>query len=212
MIELKLSISKSKNSESYYVAKSYINSKGKSTSVNIRKLGTLKELSEKLGTDRAGVIAWCKKEVEKETQKYKAEKQIQQVVIPFDTTKKIEMNQRKQFSVGYLYLQSIYYQLQLDKTCKKIKRKYNYEYDLNAILSDLVYTRILYPRSKLSSYHAAQKFLESPKYDIHEIYRALSVLAKESDFIQSEVYKNSSFVSRSFCSIEVLYSFNMSSI
>ena len=43
---MKVTTSKSKNSESFYIAKSFINNAGKSTSVNIRKLGTLKELSE----------------------------------------------------------------------------------------------------------------------------------------------------------------------
>lgn len=38
-----------KNSESFYIAKSYINNEGKSTSVNVRKLGTLKELLIKHG-------------------------------------------------------------------------------------------------------------------------------------------------------------------
>ena len=49
---MKLVISKSKNSESYYIAQSYKNSDGKSTSKTIRKLGTLKDLKEKLNTDR----------------------------------------------------------------------------------------------------------------------------------------------------------------
>ncbi len=43
---------------------------------------------------------------------------------------------------------------------------------------------------------AAQNFLEPPKYKLHDVYRALSVLAEESDYIQSEVYKNSNFLIR----------------
>ena len=45
---MRITTSKSKNSESFYIAKSYMNASGKSTSMNIRKLGTLKELSERL--------------------------------------------------------------------------------------------------------------------------------------------------------------------
>ncbi len=41
---MKITTFKSKNSESFYIAKSYINNKGKSTSVNVRKLGNLNEL------------------------------------------------------------------------------------------------------------------------------------------------------------------------
>ncbi|WP_442876658.1 IS1634 family transposase [Eisenbergiella porci] len=98
------------------------------------------------------------------------------------------------FQGGYLFAQSIYYGLRLDKTCRKIKSRHKYQFDLNAILSDLIYNRILDPQSKESAYHAAQEFLEPPSYELHDVYRALSILAAESDFIQSEVFKNSNFL------------------
>jgi hypothetical protein len=41
---MRVTTSKSKNAESFYISKSYINDKGVSTSVIVRKLGTLKEL------------------------------------------------------------------------------------------------------------------------------------------------------------------------
>ena len=82
------------------------------------------------------------------------------------------------------------------KVCRKIKAKHKYEYDLNAILSDLIFTRILDPNSKRSSFKSAQSFLEAPSYELHDIYRALNVLAEECDFIQSEAYKNSHFVTK----------------
>lgn len=68
---MKVTTSKSKNSESFYIAKSFVNNAGKSTSVNIRKLGTLKELSERLHTDRDGVMAWAKERARLETEKEK---------------------------------------------------------------------------------------------------------------------------------------------
>lgn len=191
---MRVSISKSKNAESFYITKSYINDKGKSTSKIIRKLGTLSELSEKLNTDRDGVLAWAKDQAAQETAKYKADRQEKTVLIPFHADRMLDYHQQKFFMGGYLFLQSVYYELKLDRICRKIKSKHSYEYDLNAILSDLIYTRILAPDSKRSSFRAAQKFLEPPSYELHDIYRALSVLASECDLIQSEVYKNSHFV------------------
>ena len=41
---MRVTTSKSKNAESFYITKGYINDKGVSTSVIVRKLGTLKEL------------------------------------------------------------------------------------------------------------------------------------------------------------------------
>lgn len=41
---MRVTTSKSKNAESFYISKGYVNDKGVSTFVIIRKLGTLKEL------------------------------------------------------------------------------------------------------------------------------------------------------------------------
>lgn len=191
---MRVTSTKSKNSESFYITRSYINAKGISTSETVRKLGTLADLMKKLDTDRDGVVAWAKEQAEIETRKYKENEEIKTVLIPFHADRQLDYNVRKCYTGGYLYLQQIYYQLQLDKTCQKIKHKYKYAYDLNAILSDLIYTRVLSPGSKLSSYKEASRFLEAPTYELHDVYRALTVLAKECDFIQAEAYKNSRFV------------------
>lgn len=191
---MKLNISKSKNSESFYIAKSYINNKGVSTSTIVRKLGTLEELLIEHGPTRDDVVTWAKSEVKLETEKYKKEQETKTVQITFHADRKLDYGQQRLFQGGYLFAQSIYYGLQLDKTCRKIKSRHKYHFDLNAILSDLIYNRILDPKSKASAYQAAQKFLEPPTYELHDIYRALSILADESDFIQSEVFKNSNFL------------------
>lgn len=193
-IIMRVSITKSKNSESFYITKSYINDKGKSTSKIIRRLGTLCELSEMLQTDRDGVLAWAREQAAIETEKYKKEEQEKTVLIPFHADRMLDYHQRKFFEGGCLFLQSVYYELRLGRTCRKIRDNYKYRYDLNAILSDLIYTRILDPGSKRSSFKAASGFPEPPRYELHDIYRALSVLAGECDLIQSEVYKNSRFV------------------
>ena len=191
---MKLNISKSKNSESFYIAKSYINDKGVSTSVIVRKLGTLDELIVDHGPTRNDVVAWAKNEVKIETEKYKKQQETKSVKVTFHADRKLEYSQQRLYQGGYLFAQSIYYGLKLDKACRKIKAKHKYQFDLNAILSDLIYNRILDPQSKLSSYKAAKKFLEPPSYELHDIYRALSILASENDLIQSEVFKNSNFL------------------
>ena len=112
-------------------------------------------------------------------------------MVPFHSNKLMDYHKQKLFTGGYLFLQSVYYGLKMDSICRKIKSRYKFEYDLNAILSDLIYTRVLVPSSKSSSLRTAEQFLEPPTYRLHDVYRALSVLAREMDFIQAEVYKNS---------------------
>ena len=161
---MKVMTTKSKNSESFYIAKSYINNQGKSTSKIIRKLGTLAELSEMLHTDRDGVMAWAREQAKIETQKYKQETEDAVVMIPFHSNRLMDYNRKKLFEGGYLFLQSIYYGLNMDSVCRKIKYRHRYQFDLNAILSDLIYTRILEPSSKASSFKAAGNFLETPSF------------------------------------------------
>ena len=134
VIIVRITTSKSKNSESFYITQSYTNANGKSTSKTIRKLGTLAELSAQLHTDRDGVVEWANEQARLETLKYKSEKEDATVMIPFHSNRLMDYHKQKLFSSGYLFLQSIYYGLKLDSVCRKIKSRHKFEYDLNAIL------------------------------------------------------------------------------
>ena len=193
---MNLHITKSKNAESFYIAKSYAKANGSTSSVIVRKLGTLNQLLVEHGPTRDDVLAWAKNEVKLETEKYKKEKEAKTVLIPFHADRQLDYDRQQFFRGGYLFLQSVYYGLQLNKTCRKLKAKHNFKYDINAILSDLIFARVLEPASKQSSFKTAAEFLEKPSYELHDIYRALDVLGNDCDFIQSEVYKNSSFLGR----------------
>ena len=186
--------SKSKNAESFYISKGYVNDKGVSTSVIIRKLGTLKDLLPEHGPTRDDVMVWAKEQARIETLKYKREKEEKQIKLTFHADRPLDYDKQVFYRGGYLFLQSIYYQLQINKICRKLKQKHKFKYDINAILSDMIYARILEPRSKRSSYKAASEFLEKPSYKLHDVYRALDVLGAECDLIQAELYKNSHFL------------------
>lgn len=188
--------SKSKNSESFYISKGYVNDKGVSTSVIIRKLGTLKQLLPEHGPTREDVLAWAKEEARLETLKYKQEQEEKQIKLTFRADKRLDYGKQVFYRGGYLFLQSVYYQMRMNKVCRKLKLKYKFKYDINAILSDLIYTRILEPCSKRSSHKAASEFLEKPSYELHDVYRALDVLGTECDLIQAETYKNSHFLGK----------------
>lgn len=191
---MRVTTSKSKNAESFYISKGYVNDKGVSTSVIIRKLGTLKDLLPEHGPTRDDVMVWAKEQARIETLKYKREKEEKQIKLTFHADRPLDYDKQVFYRGGYLFLQSIYYQLQINKICRKLKQKHKFKYDINAILSDMIYTRILEPRSKRSSYKAASEFLEKPSYKLHDVYRALDVLGAECDLIQAELYKNSHFL------------------
>ena len=188
---MRISIRKSKNFEFIYIIKD-IYSNGSRTTKTIEKLGKINELCSEKNLSRDQVIEWAQSRAKKLTADEKNENS--NIIIPFSSNRIIDLDTERKFNCGYLFLQSIYYQLKLDNICRNIKNRYKFDFDLNAILSDLIYSRILCPSSKRSFFQFASTLLEKPKYELHDVYRALSVLAKESSYIQSELYKNSHFV------------------
>jgi transposase len=188
---MRLQISKSKNSASFYVIKTtYID--GKEKTIIVEKLGTYNELLEK--SNGQDPKEWAKKYVEELNKKEKED--TREVLVKYSPKKLINKGEQNCFNGGYLFLQQIYYELGLHILCKQISQKYKFKYDLNSILSRLLYCRILFPLSKLATFKESKKFIEQPKFQLHQIYRALEVLAKESDFIQSSLYNNSLKVSK----------------
>ena len=184
---MKLTISKSKNSATFYVQKSIRKSNGSVSSVTIEKLGNLDQVRARAnGVDP---YQWAQEYVNELNQKeYEEQKS---VMISRSPVKLMKKGDAHSFNCGYLFLQRIYYDLGLDKICRSIQEKYSFEYDLNEVLSILTYTRILYPSSKIAANQKARTFLEQPSFQLHDIYRALSVLSAESDLIQSRLYQNS---------------------
>ena len=194
----------SKNVESIYIIKdlylrdirgkkSSKNPSGKDrTTVTVKNLGKIPDLMTQMNLSRDEVILWARNEAKRLTEEEK--KNNEKISVDYFPNQLIDRDVERLFSCGYLFLQSLYYDLRLDNVCRNISSRHDYKYSLDAILSDLIYARILDPGSKRSSYQYCQSLLEPPKYHDYDVYRALSVLAEEMDYIQAEVYKNSNFV------------------
>ena len=183
---MKLTITRSKNSVCFYVQKT-VRKDGKVTTVTVEKLGNLDQVKTRAAG--ADPYQWAKEYVEELNRKQYDEQR--EIIISRSPQKLIRKDDQQAFNIGYLFLQDIYYALGLDKICRKIEQRHSFSYDLSDILSKLIYTRILFPSSKLSSLRLSRKFLEQPSFDLQDIYRSLSVFAQENDFIQQQLYKNS---------------------
>ena len=86
--------------------------------------------------------------------------------------------------------------LGLHKLTANISSKYKIAYDFDSIFSRLIYSRIIFPASKLSTFSESKKFLEQPDFQLQHVYRALDIIAKEDSYLQSELYKNSCTLSK----------------
>lgn len=188
---MRLKVSRSKNAASLYVTKTVYEGK-KQRTVTVEKLGTEKELREKL--KGADPYEWARQYIEKLNQEEK--KQQREVLLKFKQSKLIPMNEQRLFNGGYLFLQKLYFLLGLPEICADISRKYKFTYDLECILSRLIYGRILYPSSKLNTFEESGRLLEPPDFQLQHVYRALDVICAEDGYIQSELYKKSKAVSK----------------
>ena len=189
---MRLSIVKSPNAKQFYVIESYRNKDGKRTSRIVEKLGNEEEVLKK--SNGEDPVVWAKRYIEN-LNKLEQENKLK-ILIEKSTSTLIPKNEQNLFNCGYLFLEKIYYELGLNEICKDISKKYRFEYDLNNILSRLIYGRIIFPSSKLSTNKLAKKFIEQPKFKLHDMYRSLGVIAKENEYIQSELYKNSLKISK----------------
>ena len=183
---MKLTKSSSKNSATYYVQKSY-RIGNKTSTKTVERLGSIEELKARAGD--MDPIEWAKEYVKKLTLAEKESKK--DITVKYSGSRQIDKNVKKSVNAGYLFIKKIYNELGLSKMAEEISEKYKITYDLDNIFSSLLYTRILSPSSKEASFHYAENFLEKRNFELHQVYRALEVLAKENDLIQKRLYENS---------------------
>ena len=182
---MRLNIRKINDYSYYSIIKDYTNLNGKRTTKIFEKLGNQDQVEERFGkTDTINKIKEYINELNNEDKETLLRRE-------FNPNKRISPNIKRQFNVGYLFLEKLYYQLKLNEICDEIQSKYKFQFDLNEILSYLIYARIIYPSSKLETFKQCQNFIEQPKFKLHDEYRALSYIAENMDFIQENLFNNS---------------------
>ena len=183
---MRINKTKSKNNEHYSIIQD-ITKNGKRTTRVYENIGNYEKLKLRAG-DKDPFI-WLNEYVEKLNKEHK-NKELPVIIKKYEN-RLIDLDKINSYNVGYLFLQKIYYNLKLNYICEEITNKYQFKFDFNSILSTLIYSRIIYPSSKLKTLELSKRFIEKPNFEYQHIWRALEIIAKEMDFIQSEVYKNS---------------------
>ena len=186
----RIKISTSKNSKNYSIIEDYYRN-GKRTTKIAEYIGSHNKiiaLAKKEGLD---IDTWLKNYLIKYKREHNIPTEFDEVIIKKYSNKLIPKNIINKFNVGYLFLEDIYYSLKINKIVKNITKKYKFEFNLNEVLSNLVFSRIIYPSSKLKTYELSKNFIETPKYNLENLYRGLTYLNNELDYIQKEIYNNS---------------------
>ena len=182
---MRLKISKSKNTILFYIIKDYTRNGKRSTKI-VKRIGNLEEVKTMAG--KMDYKEWLKKYV----QDFNEKNGLNEVVLIKKNTRKTATKTiDNSFNVGYLFLEKIYNELKIEAICKNIQNTYQFHFDLNEILSYLIYARIIYPSSKLETFKPCQNFIKPPHFKLHDEYRALSYIAANMDYIQENLFNNS---------------------
>lgn len=183
----------SKNIKYHSIIEDYYKN-GKRTTRTLVTLGNENKIFKLAAKENIDVDTWLNNYLENYKKEHNISNEQEEVIIKKYTNVLIPKDKTNKFNVGYLFLKDIYCSLKLDKIVKSISKQYKFEFDLNEVLASLVFSRIIFPSSKLKTYQLSQKFIETPKFDLNNLYRGLTYLNNELDYIQKELYANSKSV------------------
>ena len=185
-----LTITNVKNHKYLCVSKS-VRTKGTSRRITVENLGTIESVmkAQSLETEDEAV-KWAKQYVDDLNTKIKTENE--EVIVKLYPNKTRNVGEKcKMVKLGYIILQKMYYQLGLNLICDNIQKRHKVTYDLNNIMESLLYARMISPASKLRTSDDVSNYYGWNSLEPHHVYRSLSIFAKETDYIQSQLFKNS---------------------
>ena len=181
------------NTQSYCIIEDYKRN-GKRTTRVVENIGNYQKVSMLAKEQGIDVDTWLDNYLNDYRKRNGLILDGEKVIIEKYSNRIIPKNKINKFNVGYLFLKDIYYSLRLDKIVKDITEKYKFVFDLNEVLCNLVFSRIIYPSSKLKTYELSKNFIETPKYNLENLYRGLTYLNSNLDYIQKQLYSNSKSV------------------
>lgn len=185
---MRLALKKSGSDMALYILDSErIN--GKVVTKTIMKCGKLSELS-KIYDDPIMHF----KELTKQMTLEKKEKKSESISIAFSPNQDIPLRKKSIYNIGYLYLKKIYCELGIGTICQELKTYYKLDFNLDAVLENLIFTRVLFSTPKTPAFELSDQFLEYPKYTASELTKTIDFLAEHADLIQTKLYTYSTNV------------------
>lgn len=177
-----------KSNNNYAIIGDYTKSNGKRSTYIYEILGNDQKLVERFGTDNT--MNEVNEYIKSLNKKLKEGKELP-IILNLNPNKRIEKDEERTFFSGLLFLRKIYYDLEINKIFKEIQNKYKFNFDINSIVECLVFARIIWPSSKLSTYNQSKRFIGNYNFEIQHVYRTLQYLAKEIDNIQKDLFNYS---------------------
>lgn len=160
------------------------NSSNYPKSTTIKSLGYLDELERQYDDP----ITYFNKEITRMNEQNAISNSPLTFTIGKDERISTDYTNRKNF--GYTALSKIYHELEIDKFLINRQRHLKEDYDANAIMKLLVFSRLLYPASKKKTYESRSRFFEKSNFSLDDVYRSLSLFYKHRDALQLWLHKH----------------------
>jgi transposase len=109
-------------------------------------------------------------------------KENQHIGITLNPSEKFSGGNRR--NIGYAALSCIYHELEIHRFFASRQRSIGSEFNLNAIMRLLVFSRILSPGSKKKAYEEREWFFERNDFTLDDVYRSLTYFDKYRDALQ----------------------------
>ena len=158
----------------------YITEDKKVRQKTIKKIGYLDDLKKDIKDPIAFYSALAKQ---------KSNEDITEYTIKNFNTKTID-DEDFDRNLGYLILKFVYNELGIDKLLNKIQKSRKIQYNLNDILSMLVYMRVIKPGSKKNNFENMKMLFENYDFSLDDIYRSLDVFTPLKEQIEKFIWEN----------------------
>lgn len=158
----------------------YRDENGKTKQKTIQKIGYLDELKTIYDDP---VLHF------RQVAKQKSKDEIKEYTIK-NLNSKIIDNENAKKNLGYVILKRIYKDLNIDFLLNEKQKKLKVEYNLNDIFELLVYSRILFPDSKLATFNNKNTFFDKYNFSENDMYRSLNYFGTYKDEILTLLWKN----------------------
>ena len=172
---MKLNYDRKSKDPTYFIQVGIRNGK-KVTTKNIARIGKHSELL-KITDDP---LTYAKEQVAKYNEEAKKNSKVD-MEVRLDFARKIKSTDEAASAstlknVGYLYLQRLYYQLEIDKFFNDVAKDRKFIFNPDLVNRFMTYSRILAPDSKLGSFEKLNTFYEEPAFDYQHIMRTMDLM------------------------------------
>ena len=164
----------------------YDKDSGYARTVTVETLGYLDELKKEYDDPVAHFEAVV------EAMNAREEEEDAEYVIKCRKDKKLDRNVSTRRNYGYIVPMEIFYELGIERFLLNRQRNSKIKHNTGTVMKLLVLSRLLYPASKLKTFHEKSRFFDFEKensFSLADIYRDLSHFAKLSDALQKHLHE-----------------------